>query len=97
MQAIKDIVSTVLIRLQNPEALQRTQLISQWPAIAGPRLAPHTKPALGREGKLWVWVDQSALAFELNQKYRPSLLKRTQAVLGEEAVKSVHVRVGQLR
>ena len=97
MEAIKTLLPAVLAGLQSPELALRSKLISEWPAIAGQKIAGHTKPTLSGTGDLWVWVDQSTLAFELNQKYRKSLLKRAQAVLGEEAVKSIRFRVGQLR
>ena len=97
MQQIKDLISGVLRGLQDPEKQKRSKLVSAWPSIAGPKIAPHTKPVLSEHGDLWVWVDQSSLAFEIQQKYRQSLLKRTQAVLGEEAVKTIRIKVGQLR
>jgi hypothetical protein len=97
MEQIKDLLAGVLRELQDPEKLKRGKLINAWPSIAGPKLAPHTKPVLSERGDLFVWVDQSSLAYEINQKYRVSLLKRTQAVLGEEAVKAIRVKVGQLR
>ncbi len=97
MQSIKELLPSVLAGLQAPELALRSRLVTEWPAIAGEKIAAHTKPTLNTAGALWVWVDQSSLAFELNQRYRGSILKRTQAVLGEEAVKSVHFRVGQLR
>ena len=97
MQTLKEIIPGVLSGFQTPENLKRNRLTEHWPAIAGPRIAPHTKPALLRDGRLIVWVDESTLAFELSQKYRQSLLKRTQALMGEENIKSVLFRVGQLR
>ena len=97
MQAIKELLPAVLAGLQSPEHALRSRLVSEWPAIAGDKIAAHTRPTLNASGELWIWVDQSTLAFELNQRYKGSLLKRTQAVLGEEAVRSVRFRVGQLR
>ncbi len=97
MQAIKELIPSVLAALQAPELAQRSKLVSEWPAIAGLKIAGHTRPVLNPSGELLVWVDQSTLAFELSQRYRGSLLKRAQAALGEEAVKSVRFRVGQLR
>ena len=97
MHAIKELIPSVFAALQSPAAQQRSKLISNWEQIAGACIAAHTKPSLSKEGKLFVWADQSALAFELHQKYAQSLLKRTQALLGEDAVKSISFRVGQLR
>ncbi|MBI3307103.1 MAG: DUF721 domain-containing protein [Candidatus Omnitrophica bacterium] len=97
MQLLKEILPGVFSGFQNPENQKRNRLMENWPAIAGARIAPHTKPSLLRDGRLVVWVDESALAYELSQKHRQSLLKRTQAVMGEENITSVRFRVGQLR
>ena len=97
MQSIKDLLPGVFQALTAPELQQRSRLTSHWEQIAGPRIAAHTRPSLTNDGKLFIWVDQSTLAFELSQKYSQSLLKRTQALLGEDAVKSIGFRVGQLR
>lgn len=96
MQTIKEVLPGVLQELQKPEKTKHQRLIRHWMTIAGPKIAPHTKPSLGKREKLFVWVDQSTLAFELNQKYKQVLLKRVQAVLGEENVKSIFFRVGQI-
>jgi len=97
MDSIRDLLPGVLKSLQTPESSKRQKLVDSWRAIAGPMIAPHTKPSLTPDGKLFVWVDQASLAFEINQKYASSLLKRTQAVLGEENAKKIFIRVGQLR
>jgi predicted nucleic acid-binding Zn ribbon protein len=97
IQKIGELLPAVLAGLQSPELALRSRLVSEWPAIAGAKIAEHTRPTLNNAGELWVWVDQSTLAFELNQRYRGSLLKRAQAALGEEAVKDIRFRVGQLR
>ena len=97
MQSIKELLPSVFAALQSPAMQSRSRLVSCWEKIAGAHVAAHTKPSLSKDGKLFVWVDQSALAFELNQKYSQSILKRTQALLGEESVKKIYFRVGQLR
>jgi predicted nucleic acid-binding Zn ribbon protein len=96
MQMIREILPGILAELGSPEKQKRSKLLDQWEAIAGKRVFPHTRPYLGNQGRLYVWVDSSALAFELSQRYRQSLLKRAQAVLGETEIKSIHIRVGQL-
>jgi predicted nucleic acid-binding Zn ribbon protein len=97
MQQLRNLIDGVIHTLQSPQLQKRTELVKNWPNIAGPKISPHTRPTLKDNGELCVWVDQSSLAFELNQKYSASLLKRVQAVLGEEAVKTIRFRVGQLR
>lgn len=96
MQAIKDLLPNVIASLQTPEKQTRSRLVSEWPAVAGPKIAAHTKPTL-RNGELCVWVDQPTLAYELSQKHKQSLLKRAQMSLGETTVKSIRFYVGQLR
>jgi predicted nucleic acid-binding Zn ribbon protein len=96
MQAIKDLLPNVMAQLQTPEKLIRTRLVAEWPSVAGPKIAAHTKPLL-RNGELCVWVDQPALAYELSQKHKQSLLKRAQMSLGETTVKSIRFYVGQIR
>ena len=96
MDNIRDVIGRVFKELDQPEQLQHRRLMESWPSIAGPKIAPHTKPALGKQGELFVWVDQSALAFELKQRYQQSLLKRTQAAMGE-GIQSIRFFVGQLR
>ncbi len=97
MDAIKDLIGNVLKELEKPEKKSRQKLLEAWKQIAGPTLAAQTKPSITEDGKLFVWVETSTLAFELNQKYKQSILKRTQAVLGEEKVRQIYIRVGQLR
>lgn len=97
MKEIKDVVASVLRNLQTPEVLKRKQLSESWISIIGPGYAEQARPSLGKNGRLTVWVEKSALAFELNQKYKHSILKRAQEFLGEQAVKEVYIRVGQLR
>ena len=97
MQAIKELLPGVLAGLQAPELALRSRLVSEWSAIAGTKIAGHTRPTLSPAGELLVWVEQATLAFEINQRYRGSLLKRAQSALGEEAVKTIRIRVGQLR
>ena len=95
MDQIKHILPSVIRGFENPEKQARGRLVTEWPSIAGARLAPHTRPQLSQKGILYVHVDESVLAFEINQKYRLSLLKRVQAVLGEETVKAIKVLVGK--
>ena len=97
IQAIKEIIPGVLTHCRTPETLKRDQLMNEWPALVGARIAVHTKPFLTHRGGLVVWVDQPSLAYELSQKYRQALLKRVQAFLGDEAVNAIRFRVGQLR
>lgn len=97
MDSIKNILPSVLLNLQETGDNEKSKLYNEWKNIMGPRIAAHSKPSLTPSGVLYIWVDQSTLAFELNQKYKPTIKKRVEAVLGEGTVSSVYIRVGQLR
>jgi len=95
MDRIKNILPSVIRGFESPEKQARSKLITEWPGIAGAKLAPHTRPQLTQKGVLYVHADEPVLAFEISQRYRLSLLKRAQAVLGQETVKEVRVLVGK--
>ncbi len=95
MDDIKSILPSVIKSIEDPEKQKRSLLVREWDRIAGAKLSKHTKPQLSSKGILYVHTDEAVLAFEISQKYRQSLLKRTQAVLGEESVKDIRVLVGK--
>lgn len=97
MQVIKDILPSVLQNLRTSATRKRSLLVDRWGSIAGPKISACTKPVLEKNGELSIWVEQAALAFEISQRHKQTLLKRAQVELGEEEVKSVRVYVGQLR
>jgi hypothetical protein len=97
MEEIGKLIPSVLADLQSPEKNNRQKLLNAWESIVGEETAKKTKPSLTKDGKVFIWVSDSAVAFEINQKYRKSYLKRIQGVIGENVVKQLYVRVGQLR
>ncbi len=97
MGPLAPLVESVLQELKTGIKEKRSGLEALWPQIAGDSFRSHTKAVLGQEGTLCVWVDSGVLASELNQRYQGTLLKRAQGALGEEAVKKIKFRVGQIR
>lgn len=97
MEDIKKIVDSLIGAMADPERARRGKLMERWPEIVGQKIAGHTKPVFGKKGELIVWVDQSALAFELKQRYHHVLLKRLQDALGDDEIKSLRFYVGQIR
>lgn len=97
MERIKNVLPSVINNLQSPETSKRSRLCLKWPEIVGPALEKHTQPKLGNQKELFIWVDQSSLAYEIHHKYSQTILKRAQALLGEFEVTKVIIRVGQLR
>ena len=64
MDQIKNIIENVFKELQNPDVVKRRRIFEKWKEITGERISEHTKPSLTKTGKLYIWVDQAALAFE---------------------------------
>ena len=75
MESIKSIIPAVLQDFQNPKNSLKQKLWSEWPNIIGSSWAEKTRPSLAENGTLFIWVNESALGFELNQKYRQTILK----------------------
>lgn len=97
MQSLRSLIPSVLENLRTPEKTLRSELVDRWPALVGSKVAQHTKPSLLPQGILIVWVDQSSLAFELSQRFKASILKRAQALWGEEKVREIRFKTGQIR
>ena len=97
MGPLAPVVYSLLQDLSRGISRERSDLVTEWPAIVGRQFSKHTKPSLISEGIICVWVDDSVLAFELSQKYRGTILRRLEAVLGEGMVKRLIFRVGQIR
>ena len=90
MDRIKDVIHGIFSELKSPAKTQARNLLEKWPAIVGPKLAQQTKPVL-KKGVLMIWVEQSALAFELKQRYQEVLLKRVQVAIGDEAIQAIRI------
>ena len=97
IDSIRQILPSVIRGLQTPELVQRQNLVSHWPSIIGSKFAGRTQPTLSKRGTLVVWAAEATLAYELNQRYRPTIQKRAQGILGEKAVQKVCVKIGEPR
>jgi predicted nucleic acid-binding Zn ribbon protein len=90
-------INNIFNRLSEPDLKMRSNLVDAWPQISGAFFSKHTKPRFGAANEVLVWVDDSTMAFELSQRYKPVILKRLQNQFGEEHVKSVRFFVGEIR
>jgi len=91
------VLSAVLEDLKTGVKEKRSRLESRWPEIVGANFASHTRGSLRAGGVLCVWADNSVLAFEMGRRYQGTILKRAKAVLGEDEVRKVIFRVGEIR
>ena len=97
MHPLAPVIESIFLELKTGIKEKRSHLQTLWPQIAGLPLSRHTQAALRPGNKLCVWADSSVLAHDLSQRYQGTLLKRAQAVLGEETVKKIIFRVGDVR
>jgi hypothetical protein len=95
MERINEIIPAVLAGFQQQGQSAKSRIWNQWASVMGPKFAARTRPSLGQNGRLFIWVDEAVLAFELNQKHKSVILKRAQSVV--EEIKEIIFRVGQLR
>ena len=96
MGPLTPIINSVLEELGQGVKEKRSLLHTTWPKILGPSFSAHSRPSLREDGTLCVWVDDSTLAYELSQRYRVTVLKRVEAMLGEDVVKRIVFRVGSI-
>jgi predicted nucleic acid-binding Zn ribbon protein len=82
----------VVRHLGAPSAGALEDLFRRWPEVAGPELAPHTRPLGVRDGVVVVAVDDPAWSTAVRFA-ELALLARLATVLGSDAVARVEVRV----
>ena len=92
MEEMSGLVSRVLAGMVDPGSPQM-RLSLNWKKIAGEKIAGFTRPFVSKKKILYVEVSDGAYAFELRQKYQDSLLKRAQALLGEENIVDIRIIV----
>jgi len=97
MGPLTSVIHSLLQELMQGVKEERSRLETHWPEIVGNTFSAHTKPQLRPRGALCVWVDDSVLASELNQKYQGTILKRAEGILGEGKIKKITFRVGGMR
>ena len=93
---LEPILKNLLASFEHPEQQKKSVLVDSWPKMVGNQFSKHTKPRFSPDGKVIVWVDDSTLAFELSQRYKPVLLKRLRNQFGEDQVKDIRFFVGEL-
>ena len=97
VKPLKPILNSLLASLVGEHQRQKSTLIDFWPKVAGNYFSKHTKPRFGADGRVTVWVDDSTIAFELSQRYKPVFLKRLKNQFGEDQVRDIRFFVGQIR
>lgn len=92
MEEMKGLVGKVLAGMVDPGA-PHTRLAMEWEKVAGKKIAAISRPFVSKKKILYVEVSDGGYAFEIRQRYQASLLKRAQALLGEDAITDIRVIV----
>ncbi len=75
--------------------LKEYRVFGQWERIVGKVIARHARPLSLRGKKLIVQVDSSAWMQQLSQ-LKPEILEKANRSLGQDAVKSITLRIGEV-
>lgn len=89
-----NLVPGVVKGLGLEQRLHQSQVCHLWAAIVGPDIARHAQPVSLRQGTLMVSVDHPVWHQELSRGHKPLLLKKIQAAVGADAVKTISFRIG---
>lgn len=92
MEEMSRLVGRVLAGMADPGSPQM-QLSQNWEKIAGPKISKISRAFVSKKKILYVEVEDGGYAFELRQRYQSALLKRTQALLGEENIVDIRIIV----
>ncbi len=92
MEEFKNVLGRVMAGIGEP-ANPQLQLAQNWEKIAGEKIAKISRAFVSKKKILYVEVQDGGHAFELRQKYQTSLLKRAQALLGEDAIIDIRIIV----
>ena len=93
---IKDVLPSVLSDLSKKRPSAFSALTQAWESFVGSDQAEHSEPYALRGKILFVRVDDSSRAFELSRRYKRSLIRRAQFIIGEEELSDIVFRVGEL-
>ncbi len=88
LKPLASILPALLRQLGLAETAEGWRAVTEWPAIAGARLARHTRAASFRDGALTVEVEGSAWMQELGF-LKPELLRNLNRHLGADVVRDV--------
>ena len=80
---MSDVLSGVMKRLGLEQEHWAAGLEASWPAIAGPAVAPHSRPGPLRGKTLTVYIDSPVWLNELQRVGRGPLLSRLQEHAGK--------------
>jgi predicted nucleic acid-binding Zn ribbon protein len=93
-ESIGELLPELLTDLGLDETAIGVRVLRAWDRALGPELAPHCRPEGVRRGEVLGLVRDSAWMQRI-QLEKPGILARLRAELGEAAVQSLRLRIGQ--
>ncbi len=92
---IGNILDKVIKKIEKKGPGKKENVLAAWQKAAGSKAAGHSRPANIRRRVLTVEIDSSTWFYALNLKKR-GLLKRLKKELGEETLKEIRFRMGDI-
>ncbi len=92
---IESVLNKVIKKIKKEGPGKKEKVISAWRKVVGDKAARHSRPANMKHKVLTVEIDSSTWFYTLNLK-KKSLLERLKKELGEETLKEIRFRMGDI-
>jgi len=94
-EGIKSILDKVIVKIESNSPRNKEFILKTWQRTAGKKASSHSRPVSVRKSVLTVEVDSSTWLYELNLLKR-SLLRDIKKELGQDKVKNIRFRMGDI-
>ena len=94
-ERIEGVVKSIIQKLESNPNPTSEKIIAAWSEVVGKKGRAHSKPASLRRQRLIVNVDGSTWLYELTLN-KERLLKGIKKKLGEDKVKEIQFRIGEI-
>lgn len=94
-ERIDGLIKSLIGRLERDSGPTTEDIGAAWKRAAGEAAFKHTKPAALRKKRLIINVDGSSWLYELTLK-KEALLAEMRKILGEDKIKELQFRIGEL-
>ena len=95
-QPLNNTLKLIFTNLTDGPKQKNARLIEKWNRLVGEEVSKKTTPRF-HTSSVVIWVENSALACELSQRWGDIILKRLQNEFGEKEVRRVWFSVGKPR
>jgi hypothetical protein len=91
---MSDLLTSVLANISETYEMRPDLILSAWPSIVGPKLAPMTQAVAFTDGVLYVKVKNSTLHSLLSQHDKPKILQTLRQKFPRVAIQNIVFRIG---